>query len=181
MCSVRIITGMELKLRPLVDDDISLVRLWLEKPHVRTWFGCPEDWLYELKNRHDEFSFICHFIVMAKDATGVGSPIGFCQYYDCAESGEAWKGIPLDRVYSIDYLLGEEALLGHGYGRMLVEHITEAVWNDTPAIRIVVEPHVDNTSSRASLLANGYSHDAKLDLFFKERPAESRLSSGGMA
>lgn len=162
---------MELTLYPFVDTDIALVQLWLEKPHVKTWFNDPEDWLAELRNRHGEFSFIHHFIASVDETDDIKNPIGFCQYYDCTKSGEVWRGIPLGGVYSIDYLLGEEQYLGQGAGRELVRLITDAVWNDTPAVRIVVEPDTGNAASRASLLANGYVHDPDLDLFFKERPA----------
>lgn len=113
-----------------------------------------------------------HFITLIDEGDGIENPIGFCQYYDCTKSGEDWKGIPLEGVYSIDYMIGEEAFLGKGYGGEMVRQITEAVWNDTLARRIVVEPDAKNTASRASLFSNGYIYDTDLELFFKDRPLE---------
>src|SRR5512133_2773793 len=34
-----------LEFRPLVDDDIDLVRLWLCQAHIRPWYPKPEEWL----------------------------------------------------------------------------------------------------------------------------------------
>ena len=71
-------TKEQLLLRPFFDDDMSLLERWLRAEHVKPWYENPEEWLEEIRERHDEFRFITHLIAEAD-----GKAIGFCQYYDC--------------------------------------------------------------------------------------------------
>ena len=88
----------ELTLRPLEEGDVPLVESWLQQDHVRRWFEHPEDWMAELGQRHGEFAWIHHFIVMHG-----GEPMGFCQYYDCYDAKEEWYDLPRSgEVYSPD-------------------------------------------------------------------------------
>ena len=103
-------------LRPLTDDDLPLLRHWLEKPHVRTWFEHPDHWLREARQRRTEFAWIRHFIALCGQ-----TPVGFCQYYPYARGGENWHGsVPVDGSYSIDYLVGDETSLRRGLGARMV-------------------------------------------------------------
>lgn len=62
-------------LRPFAEQDLLLFRRWLTLPHIAKWYSEPEDWLYELEHRNDEFHWLHHFIVEHG-----GYPIGFCQF-----------------------------------------------------------------------------------------------------
>ena len=144
-------------LRPLTDTDISLVKRWLYTPHVAEWYKHPAHWLHELENRRGEFAFLSHFIAECE-----GTPIGFCQYYDCffAQLHEVWNEEWLvcegqGRVFSIDYLIGEAACLHKGHGREMVRQLTEMV-RHLGAQRVIVEPEKENIASVRALLANGY-------------------------
>lgn len=58
------------------------------------------------------------------------TPIGFCKYYDCydARGLEYWFTVntPGD-TFSIDYLIGDEAYLGKGYGKAIVALLSNAI------------------------------------------------------
>jgi hypothetical protein len=64
-------------LRALEEVDINLVQSWLSQDYVEKWFGDPIEWLEEIKDRNNKYSFIHHFIMEESN-----KPIGFCQYYD---------------------------------------------------------------------------------------------------
>jgi RimJ/RimL family protein N-acetyltransferase len=145
--------------REFCQKDIELFSTWLHKEYIRKWYSDPEDWLIEV--RSDEFSFIHHFIVEEN-----GSPIGFCQYYDYAIPGEDWHGtFDITGAYSIDYLIGEEAYLGKGYGKRIVEHLVRKVFEDSDARKIIVQPDDDNSASRNTLLSVGFQLDEENNIF----------------
>lgn len=152
-----------LKIRVFEDDDIFLMKTWLNKKHVLKWYEDPDDWLAEIYGRFDEFSFINHFIVLYDN-----KPIGFCQYYTCAEANEDWYGdIPLEGSYSIDYLIGEESYLGKGLGKAIIDLLAKEVFSLNNAQRIIVMPETENIASCKSLLANDFFFDEKNKLYCK--------------
>ena len=154
-----------LKLCTIEDNDIPLLEKWLNKDYVIKWYEEPDAWLYDVKERFNEFSFVSHFIVKLKD-----TPIGFCQYYTCSEAGEDWYGdISQDGTYSIDYLIGEEEYLGKGFGKSIVHLLIQKIFSLSSAKRIIVNPESDNKASCNTLLSNGFIFDQKNMLYLKER------------
>ena len=152
----------QLALRPFWEADIPLMERWLAEPHIAKWYLHPGHWMHELRNRHGEFAFLSHFI-----AEFEGTPIGFCQYYDCffAQEHEVWNdewriGERQGEVFSIDYLLGEPAYLRRGLGREIVRLLTEKV-RSRGAARIIVQPEPENSASRQVLEANGYIYNGE--------------------
>jgi len=152
---------MELKLKPVEDKDIELLERWLNKEYILKWYNDPAEWLQEIRERNGSFSFLHHFIVMKDD-----NPIGFCQYYDCFDAQEEWYSVSrADEFYSIDYLIGEEAFLGKGYGKQIVRLLMNEIYNSSPHSKIVVQPDNDNLPSCKALLANGFIYDEEKEYF----------------
>ena len=152
---------MKVQLRPLADSDVPLLAKWLYAPHVAPWFEHPQSWLNEVETRRTSFCWISHFIICAD-----GAPIGFCQYYPYAQSGEDWQGdVPTEGAYSLDYLIGEAAYLRRGCAREALLQLGARIKAQPDAQRIIVQPDADNAASQNALRAAGYSHDAKNNLF----------------
>jgi RimJ/RimL family protein N-acetyltransferase len=145
----------EIAFRPLEDDDIPLVDEWLRKDRVRRWFEKPEDWLGEIRNRRGEYSFLHHFIAVLG-----ATPVGFCQYYACADVREAcFLGVPRAGTYSIDYLIGEEEFLGMRLGEAMVRALVEMVFRIPAAERVVALPDPENHLSCRTLLGAAFHFD----------------------
>jgi len=154
-----------IKLRLFSDDDIYLMERWLQKEHVKKWYENPDDWLIEIKGRQVEFKFIKHFITLHNDV-----PIGFCQYYKCADANEDWYGnIPLSGTYSIDYLIGEEMWLGKGFGKRIIDLLVKEIFSLTDCKRIIVRPEDDNKASCNSLISNGFIFNNENGLYLKSK------------
>ena len=148
-------------LRDFRDTDKEFFQAWLREPHVASWYEHPEDWVYEIKHRHTEFSWIRHFI-----AECGGVPVGFCQYYEYRLGGEAWHGdIDADGAYSIDYLIGNRDYLGRGLGKEMVLALIGRIAACESARRIIVQPDERNKASCGALLSAGFAFDAKNKLF----------------
>lgn len=147
----------QLTLRPLFENDVALVERWLYMPHVAEWYKHPGDWMNELRERHDKFSFITHFI-----AEYEGMPIGFCQYYDTffAQEHEVWDDEPdigenQGEVFSIDYLIGEPKYLKRGFGKEMILQMLEMI-QKLGAKAVIVEPEKENTASNRALETSGF-------------------------
>lgn len=155
-----------LVLRPLVDADIALVEHWLGQKHVCRWYDKPEEWLHELRSRHDQFWFIHHLIACDQDR-----PFGFCQYYRCEDSEEPeYQAYWPQNAHSIDYLIGEPQYLGCGVGKGMVNSLACLVFELTSALVIVAHPDHDNAASRATLISSHFEHDIARDLYVRRRP-----------
>lgn len=139
------------------------MRKWLKLPHVEKWFHEPQNWIDELDDRFDRFSFITHLIVLDGD-----NPIGFCQYYPVIDAGEKWYGrIPLENTYSIDYMIGDTDYLSRGLAPKIITLLTEKIFKETNAKRIIVKPEEENLKSRRALAKALYDYDFDNCVFIK--------------
>ncbi len=155
----------KLSFRSINEHDIEILTRWLNQDFILKWYHNPEEWLTEIKGRHDVYSWIHHFIVMDDNI-----PIGFCQYYDCCDANdmEDWYNVTKQNdIFSIDYLIGNDAYLGKGYGKAIVCALTDLIKNIEHARKIIVRPDELNLASKGVLLANRYSYDAQNKYFFK--------------
>ncbi|MGI5897291.1 MAG: GNAT family N-acetyltransferase [Oscillospiraceae bacterium] len=165
----------ELYLRRFEDRDLPLLKHWLQCAHVRRWFEHPGAWLDEVRQRTGRYCWIHHFIAVYQQRA-----VGFCQYYRYSQSGEDWQGnVPLEGTYSVDYLLGEPALLGRGLGRQMVQALIEAVGCEPDARRIIVQPDPENLRSCNTLRAAGFALDLQNRLYRLEL-SEGRRNGSGM-
>lgn len=151
--------------RSVDDTDLDLLAVWLNKEYILKWYHDAADWLYEIKERNNSFAWIHHFIVMEGK-----TPIGFCQYYDCYDANhmEDWYSVTQrGDTFSIDYLIGNEAYLGKGYGKSIVKLLTDTIRQKEQAKQIIVQPEQENHSSNHVLMANGYAYDEQKKYYYK--------------
>jgi len=150
-----------LELTKFEDEDIELLENWLRQEYILKWYHEPEEWLREAQERHDEFCWITHFIVLKE-----GEPIGFCQYYPYEKSGETWNGdVPACGTYSIDYLIGEQDCLGKGLGKQIVKLLVNEIFSRKDAKRIIAQPEPENAASCYTLLSSGFAYDERNGLY----------------
>lgn len=103
-------------LRAMTVEDLPIFKKWLYTCHVAKWYHEPLDWITEVEQQEKKFCWIHHYIVEHDNIK-----IGFCQYYACLDSEETWGGYTaLGGTYSIDYLIGESAYLGKGFGKKII-------------------------------------------------------------
>lgn len=148
-------------LRAFADDDMSLLKQWLYAPHVAQWYHDPLDWIHEVEERNGAFCWLNHLIIEHEKQA-----VGFCQYYDYVHGEETWHGdTEISGTYSIDYLIGELAFLGKGYGRAAVLALIQKIRSEENAKRILVQPEPENKASCQTLLSCGFSFDAANALY----------------
>ncbi|MCO1603339.1 GNAT family N-acetyltransferase [Desulfosporosinus nitroreducens] len=151
----------DLNIRKVKNVDIPLFEEWLNKEHIRKWFGDLSEWLNEIYNREGQYYWINHYIIEYEDR-----PIGFCQYYDCGKTDEgyAWDNEP-ESTFGIDYLIGNEHFLGKGIGNQIVKKLTQMIiYKENPA-QIIADPVKDNIASSKVLEYNSYFFDDYTGLY----------------
>ncbi|MGM0212796.1 GNAT family N-acetyltransferase [Enterococcus sp. AZ109] len=157
----------QLTTRIFEDEDRSLMKTWLYRDYVQRWLIHPENWLAEIDQRHEKFSWIHHYIVMFADQS-----IGFCQYYDCYKAkdlGEWTQVQEPNKVFSIDYLIGEPEFVGKGYGKQIVNQLMHTIQQNEPDVEtIIVEPDSQNIASIKVLVANGFIFDQQDRYYYKQ-------------
>ncbi|WP_099205412.1 GNAT family N-acetyltransferase [Scatolibacter rhodanostii] len=158
-----------LMLRMLENEDIEIVEKWLNQEYISKWFGDASDWLHEIYERNITYKYLRHFIAQDGD-----KPIGFCQYYNYNDLPIEHREIPQPtETYGIDYLLGDENLLGKGIGKQLVHLISQKLLEENAkAIRIIADPTIEdgniNIVSIKTLEANGFRLDKESRLYIKD-------------
>lgn len=129
---------------PLTEGDLPLLCDWLNRPHIRAWWGDVEVVLEEVR---DEY-----LPVKRDDATARpylacidGQPTGFIQYYFAWAGSEAWwPDNPNKGVVGIDQFLANESRLGQGLGSAMVSQFATLLLLDPEVHEIRVDPHPDN-------------------------------------
>lgn len=153
-----------LYLKPIQDADLSILNTWLHKEYILKWYNYADEWMNEVRERYREYKFLNHYMVWADDM-----PVGFCQYYDCYDAQEEWYAVDKPgRIFSIDYLIGEESFLGKGYGKSIVRKLIDIIREQGDAQAIVVQPDIENIPSCKALEANGFVYDIEKKYYILE-------------
>lgn len=150
---------MSLRFRPLAREDFPLLSQWLAKPHVERWWREDHEPV-AVEARYgpavDGLEPTEVFIVEHDDA-----PIGLiqrCRLRDYPEWQRALAvaGTPTDAA-ALDYLIGDEALIGRGLGGEMIDRFVEDTWTqyrDCWAIAVTVQQ--DNRRSWRALEKAGF-------------------------
>ncbi|AEV84504.1 acetyltransferase [Actinoplanes sp. SE50] len=142
---------MTISWRRLGQPDFPLLRRWLEQPHVARW------WNHETTPEAVERDFgpAARGETPSEDLLAMldGGPVGLVQRYRIADFPEyidelaPHVDVPAGSM-SIDYLIGDPALIGHGLGPRIITTIVARTWLDRPDATCVIVPVV--AANRAS-------------------------------
>lgn len=151
--------GNMLNLRTIKDSDVDRIIDWITQDYVSKWFGNPDDWKIELLGRNEKYNFIKHFI-LEED----GNAIGFCQYYNWNCIVEDELELERDNSFGIDYLIGDESLIGKGLGKKVIKLICDKVIETEESVfQFIADPTMEegrtNVASIKVLEANGFYID----------------------
>lgn len=148
-------------LRPITAADLPQVSRWLAEPHVARWWRDPSDlpsvqraYLPSINGDDPTEVFIIEV---------AGGPAGLIQRYlvdDDPEWDRAMRatGVVHGRAAGIDYLIGEVALTGRGYGTAAIGAFTAMTLRRYPqAGSVVAAPQQANVASWRALERAGYS------------------------
>ena len=134
------------------NEDLVLLKAWLNKDYVKQFYGNPQEWIDEVtENLHLIDCWAYYYI-----AEFEGNPIGFVQSYDTHKAPQGdWSDTPPYTI-GIDYMIGEEDFIGKGLGTVLVQTIINKIKSQNRFSHIIADPIPENTASIAVLTRNGF-------------------------
>jgi len=141
-----------IEFRPLTADDLTLMRAWLERPHVRLWWREPIDEAMAkrlVRDATDEYVIVVD-----------GRPVGMIQTYLVAaypEWGEIVGSEP--GLAGVDIVIGEEEFIGRGLGPLvLAEFADEVVFSNAATTAVVATVEEGNRRSWRAFEKAGFRH-----------------------
>jgi RimJ/RimL family protein N-acetyltransferase len=137
-----------IEFRPMAADDLRLLHEWLQRPHVRRWYGkqrtyeeVVDHYLPAIEGRDPTD----HYIVMLDDR-----PIGMLQTYVVADYPEYATAVAIEDRHTAgtDILVGIEELTGKGLGTEILRRFaTDVVFARPETTSIVADPDARNIAS----------------------------------
>ena len=148
--------------------DFPLLTAWLAEPHVARWWN--HEFTIEAVER--DFGPSADGEEPSEDHLAIldGAPIGLIQFSRYADYPEYVAELtPLldvpDGAVSIDYLVGDPKLIGHGVGTAMISSFIARIWNVDPVPSCVIVPVCSaNVASWRALLSCGFRLEARGDL-----------------
>jgi aminoglycoside 6'-N-acetyltransferase len=154
--------------RRLTRSDFAMLAAWLAEPHVRRW------WNHEFTAQAVERDFgrsadgdepsEDHVAMLDGRAIGLVQYARFCDYPEYLDELSPVYDVPGGAV-SIDYLIGDPSLVGHGLGTAMISAFVARIWvTDPMASCIIVPVNSANEASWRALLAAGFRLVARGDV-----------------
>ncbi|MEO9966918.1 MAG: GNAT family N-acetyltransferase [Reichenbachiella sp.] len=127
-------------LRQATIDDLPLVKLWDEQPHVIA-SDPDDDWDWELELLH--FPEWREQLIAELD----GRPIGFVQIIDPAEEESHYWGEVPDNLRAIDIWIGAADDLNQGFGTIMMRKAIDRCFTNKKVTAILIDPLETNTAA----------------------------------
>lgn len=123
-----------LTLRPATAADWGLIRTWIAKPEIQTWWGSPNAAEAEIRIALDSGAAISCMVLLD------GRPIGYAHAVDAAHWGPSLPdGMP-PGTWDLDVFIAVAEQRGKGLGERTVELLADEVFATTlaPALSVFV-------------------------------------------
>jgi aminoglycoside 6'-N-acetyltransferase len=145
-----------IEFQPLRKDDLTLVRAWLQREHVRRWWrDSLDESIAEYEQAIDGLDPSDHYLIVLD-----GRPVGMIETYFVSDHPE-WEEIVQvgEGVAGVDLLIGEEELTGRGLGpRVLDAFARVAVFADEGTHAVVAAVDEENSRSLRAFEKAGFRH-----------------------
>ncbi len=137
--------------RPMTSADLPKVRQWLEAPHVRQWWGDPEQQFHLVSGDLDELAME-QFIVVAGDQA-----FGYLQCYDLTRWNTGF-GPQVAGTRGLDLFIGEKEFIERGHGSALIRCFVDACFRQGVP-RMVTDPDPENVRAVRAYEKAGFAKD----------------------
>ena len=142
--------------RPMTVADLPLIKSWLAMPHVRQWWGDPEQ-QFGLVSEDLNHPSMQQFIVSSN-----GRPFAYLQCYEPAAWPDNGLGSQPDGARGIDQFIGEPDMIGQGHGSALIRAFVADVLREG-APRVITDPNPENARAILAYKKAGFREDRLVD------------------
>jgi len=127
-----------IKLRPTRLDDLDLLKLWDEQPHVIASGVDGDEWQWETELQHNP-EWRDQFIAELN-----GRPIGYVVIINAAREESHYWGDVSEDIAAIDIWIGEPDFLGKGYGTQIMQQAIAKCFANPEINTILIDPLSSN-------------------------------------
>jgi aminoglycoside 6'-N-acetyltransferase len=129
--------ALQYQFRPMSAADLSMVRRWLETPHVAQWWHDPDE-QFALVSEDLDHPAMDQFVVTADDR-----PFAYLQCYDPTAWPDNGLGTHPLGARGIDQFIGELDMVDRGHGSALIRSFVDGLLK-TGTPRVVTDPDPEN-------------------------------------
>jgi aminoglycoside 6'-N-acetyltransferase len=141
--------------QPMTAADLPLIRRWLAEPHVRQWWGAPDE-QYALVSGDLDEAAMDQYIVSA-----TGKPFGYLQCYDLTAWNSGFGAQP-DGTRGIDLFIGEPDMIGRRHGSASIRaFVDDRLRSGAP--RMVTDPNPANKRAIRAYENAGFASERLVD------------------
>ena len=144
-------------------DDAPLLFRWRQKPHVARWWNIAPYEAGDLAEMEaelrEDFELGEHesLLVLLDE-----KPIGYAQTYNAGRASGDWWPDENDSTRGLDLFIGDESLVGRGFGPLIVRALCERLLAEAGVTSIIVDPHPDNLRSIRGFEKAGFKIERSL-------------------
>ncbi len=121
----------------VAEDHLPMLHGWLRQPHVRQWWGDPDEELALIRRILAEDDGTEGFVVFVESV-----PVGYIQSWRPAEESPWLSEVPRDTV-GIDVFIGPANLIARGVGPQIIRAFAQKLF-ERGAPRLIIDPDADN-------------------------------------
>jgi aminoglycoside 6'-N-acetyltransferase len=149
---------------PVAAEHYGLIETWLKAPHMREWWGEPEEELGHIRAMVEGRDTTRPFLIVLS-----GKPVGYIQYWFLAHWQNAewitaypWlRELPSDAV-GIDLSIGEAALLSRGIGSAAARALASRLYAEGYRT-LIIDPDIANLRAIRAYEKAGFRPVAALE------------------
>ena len=139
-----------LRFDPLDTSHFEMLGQWLAQPHVRQWWGHPDEEMELIREGFDNGE------VEAFVAQVDGQPVAYVQSWRPANYDEvAWSGLVGDGTIGVDIFIGPTEAVGKGFGALIVEAFARKLLAEG-APRVIIDPDAENEGAIRAYTKAGF-------------------------
>jgi aminoglycoside 6'-N-acetyltransferase len=141
--------------RPMTAADLPLIRRWLALPHVREWWGDPEQQYTLVSGDLDEPAMDQHIV------STEGKSFAYLQCYDLTAWNSGFGSHP-PGTRGIDLFIGEADMIARGHGSAFIRRfVDDRLQQGAP--RIVTDPDPGNSRAVRAYQKAGFEKDRMVE------------------
>ena len=131
-------------LRSMTEQDLGMLHDWLNRPHIVEWWGGVGPTLEDVREQYHPRALAAANVTPYIGLLD-GRSFAYAQSYVALGSGDGWCQDETDPgVRGIDQSIAESALLGQGYGTLLVRALVDLLFANPCVSKVQTDPSPRN-------------------------------------
>src|SRR5258708_5300557 len=152
--------------RPVLPEDVPLIFMWYQEPHVIEWYSFDEPKTLEATAAKFADIFSGKDPVSAFLMLTDGAPIGYIQAYQIGDHDEYAKALQVHpNAVGVDLFIGEPDYVHRGLGsRILKQFVRQIVFEEMSAEYCVIGPETGNKIAIRAYEKAGFEYIKTVDV-----------------